>query len=141
MTTDQRPSANGQGDGKKLSAKPRFVGGRSALAMLIAGLATGSAAAFSIEGVTVGPRPLTPSSPLTLTVYVLTPTAPAGLYAPTQVSRSNQNVHVDIYPTSDMLQMIDSMDVAASLGTFEVGDNTGETVITCQSSRQLIHEY
>jgi hypothetical protein len=97
---------------------------RIALVMITAWMAAGSAAAFSIEGVTISPRPLTSSGPVTMTVYVLTPTAPAGLYAPTQVSRSNQNVHVDIYATSGMVQMLGSMDVDASLGAFEVGDYT-----------------
>jgi hypothetical protein len=94
--------------------------------MISAGLVAGSAAAFSIEGVTVGPRPLTPSGPLIMTVCVFTPSAPAGLYSPTQVLRTSNHVRVDIYPTAGILGMIDSINVSAPLGTFEVGDYTYE---------------
>lgn len=124
--TYPRPSAQGQCDGSDLSAKPRLVWVRSALVMISAGLAAGSAAAFSIEGVTFSPHPLTSSAPLTMTVYVLTPSAPAGLYAPTQVLRTNNHVRVDIYPTAGIIGMIDSIYVSAPLGTCEVGDYTYE---------------
>lgn len=113
-------------EANNLSGEITFVSVRFAFVIVIVGLAVGSAAAFSIEGVTVGPRPLTQSNVPTMTVYVLTPTVRAGLYAPTQVSRTNQNVHVNIYPTSGMLQILDSMNVVAWLGTFEVGDYTYE---------------
>ena len=129
--TNGRRVAQIRTDANNLSGRRMIVWVRIALVMITAGMSGASAVAFSIEGVTVGPRPLTSSGPVTMTVYVLTPTAPAGLYAPTQVSRSNQNVHVDIYPTSGMVQILGSMDVVASLGTFEIGDYTYESVIAC----------
>ena len=51
-----------------LSGGITFVWVRFAFVIVILGLAVGSAAAFSIEGVTVGPGALTPSSPVTMTV-------------------------------------------------------------------------
>jgi hypothetical protein len=106
--------------------KSRFVWGRCAIIMAIAGLAAGSAAAFSIEGVTFTPRPLAATVPVTMLVYVVTPNVPAELYAPTQVLWTGTHVRVDIYPTCGMLPIIGSITVSAPLGALEVGDYTYE---------------
>lgn len=90
------------------------------LAVLI--LLPGEACAFSIESVTLTPpSPIPAGTEIHLTVNITTPSAPAWLYQATELSRSGNQIGVDIYPTSGMLTVLDSLSETISLGNLPGG--------------------
>src|SRR2546425_12077308 len=87
--------------------------------------------AFSIQAVTVYPgNYVAPFVQVKLLVDIVTPSQPAYLYAPSQVSsNANGMIHVDVFPTSGTLTAIGSLRETVTLGTFPVGTYQYEVVI------------
>ena len=80
------------------------------------------ARAFSIESVTLTPpSPIPAGEEIQLKVNIITPSAPAWLYQASAVSRNASQIGVDIYPTSGMLTVLDSLSETVSLGTLPAG--------------------
>jgi hypothetical protein len=78
--------------------------------------------AFSITGVALTPpSPVPAGSNLVMTVSIVTPSAPPGLYRPTSVSVQGNQVFVDVYPTSGMLTVIGQLSTNVNLGVLPGG--------------------
>ena len=82
----------------------------------------GQVCAFSIANVSLTPpSPIPAGTEIHMTVNIVTPSAPAWLYQATQLSRNGNQIGVDIYPTSGMLTVLDSISETVSLGVLPAG--------------------
>src|SRR6478672_3336695 len=85
---------------------------------------------FSIQAVTVYPgNYVAPFVEVKLIVDIVTPSQPAYLYAPRQVSSNENGIKVDLFATSGTLTAIGSLRETVTLGTFPVGTYPYEVVI------------
>src|SRR6266404_3533394 len=88
------------------------------------------AEAFSIESVTLSPgNYVAPWFDVQMTVDITTPSQPAFLYAPTEISSNSDGIHVDIYPSSGTVTALGSLREMVNLGSFPVGTYQYEVVI------------
>src|SRR5436190_18265853 len=94
-------------------------------------LATNVAQAFSISSVTVSPNNLAPppGNTMKMTVNITTPSLPAYVYAPSQITSNASGLHVDIFPSSGAITTIGSLRETLQLGQFAPGTYSYEVVI------------
>lgn len=81
----------------------------------------GTVSAFSIVGVTLSPTNPIPGANIVMTVDIATPGQPAWLYQPTTVVRLENQIGVDLYPTSGMLTAIGRISTNVNIGALPSG--------------------
>src|SRR4051812_16020528 len=104
----------------------RLLASLFAAATLTANVASG----FSIASVSLSPgNYVAPWYPVQMTVNITTPSMPAFLYAPTQVTSNSSGIHIDIFPESGVMTAIGSLRETVQLGSFPIGTYQYEVVL------------